>query len=98
MQSSGKFEITEGGTFKCSGVIKKMNASNAVFTSKGTGVFQKSELQSLQLDKTGLYQELRLRGYDYGPSFQRVQSYDISGLCFDNLINVICQELYSVML
>ena len=77
VQSSGKFDIIEGGILKCSGVVKQSNERKTMLTSEETSVFQE---ESLQLDKAGLYQELRLRGYDYGPHFQKVQFYDISGL------------------
>ena len=76
VQSSGRFEITDGDNLKCSGIVKTATTKKTI--SSETNV--RENQQSLRLDKKCLYQELRLRGYDYGPEFQRVQFYNITGI------------------
>ena len=75
--NSGKFEITEGPNLKCSGRIQMRNKQKTIPSLPNTTM--ENGKGKIKLDKTGLYQELRLRGYDYGPTFQSVQFYNIHG-------------------
>uniref|UniRef100_A0A1W7RAJ9 Fatty acid synthase n=1 Tax=Hadrurus spadix TaxID=141984 RepID=A0A1W7RAJ9_9SCOR len=74
MHISGDFEICEGGTVAASGKIKEIEE---VVIS--TNSFPKPDPTALKLESKDLYKELRLRGYDYGPTFQGLLEAESSG-------------------
>ena len=81
LPGSGKFEITESGSLVASGIISV--ASNPVKPSVSvwTG-FDDQGAHGLDRDLTqaDIYKELRLRGYDYGSSFQGILSASSTGV------------------
>ncbi|GFX61278.1 fatty acid synthase [Trichonephila clavipes] len=74
--TGGEFEISEGGMVVCTGrVYSPENIDNTDFES----YLKTSDLKNLPLNKNDIYKELKLRGYDYGPTFQGVAGSDIEG-------------------
>ena len=103
MQGTGKYEILEGGSVVSSGKISLLDStpdlSEADFEEKS----------KYELSVGDIYKELRLRGYDYGPSFQGIVNSDITGRYNKLAHNVtmkvvnyymktICQVAYSYRL
>lgn len=74
MQGSGKYEILEGGNVVSSGKISLLDASPDLSEAD----FE--EKPQYELSSADIYKELRLRGYDYGPTFQGIVDSDITGL------------------
>ncbi|XP_076458650.1 fatty acid synthase-like isoform X1 [Babylonia areolata] len=78
MDVTGDFEITESGGLVASGNISV--AADPVIPSLPTSTTSgNTEDQDFQLTTADIYKELRLRGYDYGPTFQGILSSTISG-------------------
>lgn len=79
-ESSGEFELCEGGSVAVSGKIlvpediSKEVLNLPVLTSK-------SEADVLPLETADIYKELRLRGYDYEGIFKGIAKSDNRGLC-----------------
>lgn len=79
-ESSGEFELCEGGSVAVSGKIlvpediSKEVLNLPVHTSK-------SEADVLPLETADIYKELRLRGYDYEGIFKGIAKSDNRGLC-----------------
>lgn len=69
---TGKFEVCENGTLVSSGYVRAASDNGLIFESNDARRESKSE--ALNLDSGDIYKELRLRGYDYGPSFRGVVS------------------------
>ena len=71
MPGTGNFEVLESDSVKANGRIIVVDKSD---TSSVSGVPEGSEQTGIQQDiKTpDIYKEFRLRGYDYGPSFQGI--------------------------
>ena len=72
MDVTGDFEITESGNLVASGKISV--ATDPVVPSVAKQTSSEGSASSLDLDLTmaDVYKELRLRGYDYGPTFRGV--------------------------
>lgn len=76
---TGEFEICEGGSVAVSGKIsvpenvEKQQLTLPVPTSK-------SDSDILELNKSDVYKDLRLRGYDYNGLFQGIKSSDNYGV------------------
>lgn len=79
---SGRFEVSEAGSVVVSGHVYE--SATAYEISECTKV---SEGEELRLDSGDVYKELRLRGYDYGPTFQGIQAASGSGLQAELLWN-----------
>ncbi|GBN02031.1 Fatty acid synthase [Araneus ventricosus] len=74
--NAGEFEISESGMTVCTGRIYSQEETVKTDASE----FLKSEdLKSLQLNQNDIYKEFKLRGYDYGPTFQSLAEADIEG-------------------
>ena len=93
LEQTGDFVIMEDGNIAASGLIsiapegKELQLQHLIDESK-----QNQEIHSNQeyvLDSSEFYRELRIRGYDYGPKFQNVQSKFIS------LHNVVGKAKYT---
>ena len=69
--SKGHFEISEGGTVLAEGTIKEGNSTiEDIPWNPPNG-----DLNVLKRDE--IYQELRIRGYDYGEKFRCLQAFNI---------------------
>ena len=66
--STGQFSVTEGGSVCVTGVISRPKDPA---TEELASVVQPKE-GGLVLTSKEIYRELRVRGYDYGPSFQGI--------------------------
>lgn len=73
MQGTGKYEILEGGNVVSSGKIAMLDTP----PNFEAGDFE--ERSQYELKTADIYKELRLRGYDYGPTFQGILDSDITG-------------------
>ena len=71
MEGTGQFEITENESLVVSGRVFSPNEPVLQFP-----VFERSESTEeaalIKLSGEDIYKELRLRGYDYGPTFQGI--------------------------
>lgn len=72
--STGHFEVSESGSVVVSG---RVTIPNSTFDLEMTSVATEKSL--MQLKSSDVYKELRLRGYDYGPTFQGISSVDELG-------------------
>jgi len=73
---SGQFEISENESVVASGRISILAEPG---TSDDEGPTPMLDSGSLPLNSDDIYKELRLRGYDYGPTFRGILSADGSG-------------------
>jgi len=73
---SGQFEISENESVVASGRISIMAEPGMSDDDGSTPVL---DTESLPLNSDDIYKELRLRGYDYGPTFRGILSADGSG-------------------
>ena len=69
MESSGEFSVSEGGTIAVTGKISVPEESNLSLQHLLTDGSIPNE-NSLKLEPKDIYKELRIRGYDYGPTFR----------------------------
>lgn len=77
-EGSGDFEICEGGSVAVSGKISCPEDINKEFLELPKP-FVKPEKDVLDLDKSDIYKELRLRGYDYDGIFRGISKSDNFG-------------------
>ena len=75
METSGEFSISEGGAIVVSGRVfvpeePVLKLAHIVEEHSKIGVNE----EVITLTPKDIYKELRVRGYDYGPSFQGIQS------------------------
>ena len=82
---SGEFEICENGSLVASGRIQ-VAGDNELDAAYAADQVADEEDQSgmsdgvmLKLNSDDIYKELRLRGYEYGPTFQSLISADGNG-------------------
>ncbi|CAL1290486.1 unnamed protein product [Larinioides sclopetarius] len=76
LTTSGEFEISEGGMVVCTGRIHSQTESMKTDSSE---LLKSNDLKSLPLNQTDIYKELKLRGYDYGATFQGLAGADMEG-------------------
>lgn len=74
--AGGEFEISEGGMTVCTG---KIYSPEEETKQEYVPVLTANNLPKLELNSQDIYKELRLRGYDYGPTFQGVAASDLEG-------------------
>ena len=82
MAGSGDFEVLENGSIAASGNIRVLEDPVHKFSSPATsdvtnGVMGTPDM--LDMNSDDVYKELRLRGYDYGPTFQGIAMADNHG-------------------
>lgn len=70
MDVTGEFEVCESGTVAATGIIKVLDAPLNFDDDRLTSNIV--DESTIMLDKKDVYKELRLRGYDYGPTFQGI--------------------------
>lgn len=73
--SSGHFEVSEGGGLVVSGRISAASSS----VDLELDISSAENEDGLLLNAGDVYKELRLRGYDYGPTFQGIVIVDQLG-------------------
>ncbi|XP_035227546.1 LOW QUALITY PROTEIN: fatty acid synthase-like [Stegodyphus dumicola] len=73
--AGGEFEISEGGMTVCTGRIYSPEETTKIEPI----AVSKNGPKTLKLNSSDIYKELRLRGYDYGPTFQGVIQSDLEG-------------------
>ncbi|XP_071034019.1 fatty acid synthase [Parasteatoda tepidariorum] len=71
--AGGDFEISEGGMTVCTGRVYSPEEPLSV------DYLKRWKKAPLQLKHGDIYKELKLRGYDYGPTFQGVAQSDLEG-------------------
>ena len=69
METSGEFSVSEGGTIAVTGRVFVPEESNLNLQHLLTDGSVPNE-NPLKLEPKDIYKELRLRGYDYGPTFR----------------------------
>ncbi|GBM24834.1 Fatty acid synthase [Araneus ventricosus] len=74
--NAGEFEISEGGITVCTGRIYSQEENEKTDASE---LLRRKDLKYLPLKQSDIYKELKLRGYDYGPSFQGLVRADLEG-------------------
>ncbi|KAL4239386.1 hypothetical protein ACF0H5_000203 [Mactra antiquata] len=75
MPSTGSFEVEEGGNLVASGKVVSLDSDVII-----EEVQYESEAGQQQLTASDVYKELRLRGYEYGPTFQGIVRADLTGV------------------
>ncbi|KAL3877568.1 hypothetical protein ACJMK2_035265 [Sinanodonta woodiana] len=79
LKATSNFEIREGGSVVATGrVYVPENQKQANFWIEEEVTFDSNK--RFDIKSADIYKELRLRGYDYGPTFQGVIQADIEGL------------------
>ena len=76
---SGQFEVCENDTLVVSGRIYAGSGGVRATTDNDDDELDEPvtpEVSALPLNTGDVYKELRLRGYDYGPTFQGIVSAD----------------------
>jgi fatty acid synthase len=76
---TGKFEICEHGALVASGTVRAA-ADDKLQPELNGPVSGDSKTGSLNLSPDDIYKELRLRGYDYGPTFRGIVSATGNGM------------------
>lgn len=74
---TGKFEVCENSTLVASGCVNVASDDELESNEADSEVHS---CPALRLNGDDVYKELRLRGYDYGPSFRGVVSADGNGM------------------
>lgn len=76
MPSSGEFEVVESGSCVVSGKVSSPSDEEPVLIlpPHEARTVTRNDGASLPLTSSDIYKELRLRGYDYGPTFQGILS------------------------
>ncbi|CAL1296657.1 unnamed protein product [Larinioides sclopetarius] len=74
--AGGEFEISEGSKTVCTGRIYPYKESVKNHESE---LLKSNDLESLPLNQNDIYKELKLRGYEYGPTFQGLARSDFEG-------------------
>jgi len=74
---SGQFEVIENGSVVVSGRISILTEPGMPDDGGPTAAL---DTGALPLNSDDVYRELRLRGYDYGPTFRGVLSTDGTGI------------------
>ncbi|XP_073540254.1 fatty acid synthase [Phyllobates terribilis] len=74
MPASKRFEVSENGNLAASGKISIIDENNVSDFQKQLRdtVMENKETEDFLLSDKDVYKELRLRGYDYGPTFQGI--------------------------
>lgn len=82
MEATGDFEIIESGGLVATGKILVATDSVSLVRDmpfKEHDVGSSGDSLDLELTCADIYKELRLRGYDYGPTFQGILSASSTG-------------------
>ena len=74
---SGQFEVLESGSLVVSGVVSM--PSDPVLQIPVCETTETDSEHLIALTAGDVYKELRLRGYDYGPTFQGIHSANNEG-------------------
>lgn len=72
MESTGEFTISEGGSIVVDGRIFAPESSPLKLQSLLSTIDSRKSNDAIELSSKDIYKELRLRGYDYGSTFQGI--------------------------
>ena len=75
---SGQFEVLESGSLVVSGLVSVPN--DPVLQIPVCKITETDSEHLIALTARDVYKELRLRGYDYGPTFQGIHSANNTGI------------------
>lgn len=78
-ESSGLFELSEGGSVAVSGKVRLAEEPDKEVLSLAAPKPNAEKEKLLPLNTNDVYKELRLRGYDYSGLFQGIVSADNRG-------------------
>jgi fatty acid synthase, animal type len=102
-ESSGQFELSEGGSVAVSGKIRQPEEPQKEYLNLPTPAPQHEKEPLLPLSTNDIYKELRLRGYDYAGIFQGIASAENRGVTgrlqwADNWISFMdCMLQFSIL-
>ena len=71
MPGTGNFEVLESGSVKANGRIVAVDTTESRQVNRAPDSAEQKGIQ-VDLKTPDIYKEFRLRGYDYGPSFQGI--------------------------
>ena len=74
---TGTFEILEGGSVTATGRVYSLEGNSKQLSEIRTN--GEVTHAGFKLTTSDIYKELRLRGYDYGPTFQGIIMSDLEG-------------------
>jgi fatty acid synthase len=80
---TGKFEVTEAGTLVASGCVRAASDEELMFKPNDEHSTCESvipNLEAMNLDSDDFYNQLRVRGFEYGPTFRGVLSTTGNGM------------------
>lgn len=86
MPGTGNFEIQEGGSLIASG---RITCPEITRTDSDPSAAADSTTTEFALNTSDVYKELRLRGYDYGPTFQGIVAADKTGTIISLQLHVL---------
>ncbi|KAK8782542.1 hypothetical protein V5799_016118 [Amblyomma americanum] len=78
MRASGEFEICEAGKVAANGRIRMAEEEEKILFKETSET--PVEAVTYELDAKDIYKEFRLRGYEYGGSFQGILQADLEGM------------------
>uniref|UniRef100_T1ITL1 Fatty acid synthase n=1 Tax=Strigamia maritima TaxID=126957 RepID=T1ITL1_STRMM len=78
LEVGGEFEVSEGSTIAVTGRIRIAESKNCQLKEPLTETIKADE-DSFKLKSGDVYKELRLRGYEYGPTFQGIVESNTDG-------------------
>ena len=83
MPSTQEFEICENDTLVVSGLVYTAQGDflDSDLYPEVKAMRDQKKVTDYKLGKAEVYKLLRLRGYDYGPTFQGVSSCSQTGMC-----------------
>src|SRR5260221_7667313 len=79
METSGEFSVSEGGIIAATGRVFIPEDANLLSLQHLLTDQSVTNEDSLKLDPKDIYKELRVRGYDYGPTFQGLRESTADG-------------------
>jgi len=82
MPGLGDFEILEGDKVKATGTIQVVDDGPALMELEPA----EEDDSMIEMKSADVYKDLRLRGYEYGPTFQGIQTADAYGKSHTNWI------------
>ncbi|CAB3365146.1 Hypothetical predicted protein [Cloeon dipterum] len=102
-ESSGQFELSEGGSVAVSGKIRQPEEPQKEYLTLNTPAPKQEKEPLLPLGTNDIYKELRLRGYDYSGIFQGIASAENRGVTgtlawVDNWVSFMdCMLQFSIL-
>jgi fatty acid synthase len=79
LKSTGRFGVSEGGSLVASGYVSQPETHELSLFGSTKDLDSEKDCTNLELEKKDVYKELCVRGYEYGRSFQCIESSDLNG-------------------